>query len=189
LLDVARALVVEQGPSGVSMGTVAERAQVTRALVYKHFANREELLAALYRREAIALDRALRREVAAAPEGFDAKLRVFVHAVLDAVGTHGPLFEPLRPFGADADFRREQRSWDRKTVSYFSALAAEAHGIDESVARPAVAIVLSGIDALIAGLSEDPGDEHRALLEDLFVEMATAALAHLASSHRCRRDA
>ena len=33
------------------MGVVADRAGVTRALVYKHFANKHDLLVALYRRE------------------------------------------------------------------------------------------------------------------------------------------
>ena len=39
----------------VSMEAVAERAGVSRPLVYKHFANRDELLAAAYRREASKL--------------------------------------------------------------------------------------------------------------------------------------
>src|SRR6476619_7614888 len=60
LLDVARTLVNEVGPGGITMGVVAERARVTRALVYKHFANKHDLLVALYRREATGIDRAIR---------------------------------------------------------------------------------------------------------------------------------
>ncbi len=36
------------------MEAVAERAGVSRPLVYKHFANRGELLASLYQRESIS---------------------------------------------------------------------------------------------------------------------------------------
>ena len=50
------------GPAAVTMGTVADRAEVTRALVYKHFDNRDDILATLYRREAAALDRQLRAQ-------------------------------------------------------------------------------------------------------------------------------
>jgi AcrR family transcriptional regulator len=179
LLDVARALVVEGGPEHVSMGTVAERAEVTRALVYKHFANRDDILAALYSREARSLDRALRREVMAAPDGFEAKLRAFIRSVLRAVGTHEALFVPLRPFGDHTDSRREQRTWDRRTVRYFSVLAVEELGVREDVARPAVGIILSGVSSVIEQARVRRGGDHHAFLEDLFVAMAVASLAHL----------
>lgn len=178
LLDVARRLVAEDGPSGVTMGTVAEGAEVTRALVYKHFANKDDILAALYRREAAALDRAIAREVAAAPEGVEPKLRAFAHAVIGAVGTHARVFAPLRPFGHDATFRREQRTWDRRTVRFFTALAVDDLGLDEAVARPALAIVLSGINAVLAQAAGATA-ERRAFLEDLYVSMALAGLRDL----------
>jgi AcrR family transcriptional regulator len=181
LLDVARELVVEDGPEGVTMGTVAERADVTRALVYKHFANRDDILAALFRREATALYRALRRTVAAAPEGFELKLRAFVHAVLDVLGTHDHVFAPLQAFGRDPAYQREQRSWDRKTVRFFSALAVEDLGLDKAVARAALAILLSGIDSLLAQARASRSARHRDFLEDLFVDMTMASLARLAA--------
>ena len=75
LLDVTRDLLAEGGPRAVTMGTVASGAEVTRALVYKHFDNKHDLLAALYQREAKALDRAIRVQVADTPDGFEPKLR------------------------------------------------------------------------------------------------------------------
>lgn len=183
LLDVAHRLVATEGPSSVTMGSVAEGAEVTRALVYKHFANKDAILAALYRREAAALDRAIAREVAAAPEGFEPKLRAFAHAVIEAVGTHARVFAPLRPFGHDATFRREQRTWDRRTVRFFTDLAVDDLGLVEEVARPALAIVLSGINSVLAQASGAPA-EQRAFLEDLYVDMALAALRGPAGQRR-----
>jgi AcrR family transcriptional regulator len=179
LLDVAQRLVADEGPSSVTMGSVAERADVTRALVYKHFANKDAILAALYRREAAALDRAIAREVAAAPEGLEPKLRAFAHAVIEAVGTHARVFAPLRPFGHDATFRREQRTWDRRTVRFFTTLTVDELGLDEAVARPALAIVLSGINSVLAQAAGSAADQ-RAFLEDLYVSMALAGLRDLA---------
>jgi AcrR family transcriptional regulator len=181
LLDVALALVTEGGNGAVSMGTVAERAAVTRALVYKHFANREDMLAALYRREASALDRAIRRTVTAAPDGLEPKLRAFVHAVLEAVGTHRQVFDPLRSFRQDPTYRREQRSWDRRTVRFFAELASTELGVGEDVAAPAVGILLAGVDSLIVQARANRNPGHRQVLEDLFVEMAMTALAGLAA--------
>lgn len=183
LLDVAQVLVTENGPSSVTMGSVAEGAEVTRALVYKHFANKDAILAALYRREAATLDRAIAREVAAAPEGFEPKLRAFAHAVIEAVGTHARVFAPLRPFGHDATFRREQRTWDRRTVRFFTDLAVDDLGLDEAVARPALAIALSGINSVLAQSAGAPADQ-RAFLEDLYVDMALAGLRTLDGRRR-----
>ena len=100
LLDVAKALVKEVGPHAVTMGLVADRARVTRALVYKHFDNSDDLLHALYKREARGLDHHIRAVVEAAPDGFEPKLRAFIGATLDAAEEHGPFFTPLRAAGA-----------------------------------------------------------------------------------------
>src|SRR4029453_2892316 len=69
LLDAAVDLVVSGGADAVSMEAVAERAGVSRPLVYKHFANRGELLAAVYQREATLLHRELAAEVGGAGTG------------------------------------------------------------------------------------------------------------------------
>jgi len=55
LIDAAAELVAEGDIEAVSMEAVAERAGVSRPLVYKHFANRNELLAAVYQRESALL--------------------------------------------------------------------------------------------------------------------------------------
>src|SRR5881398_3845018 len=66
LLDATAELVAAGDIEAVSMEAVAERAGVSRPLVYKHFANRSEVLAAVYRREATLLHRELAAEVDAA---------------------------------------------------------------------------------------------------------------------------
>ena len=85
----------------------------------------------------------------------------------------------MRPFGHDATFRREQRTWDRRTVRFFTALVVDELAVDESVARPALAIVLSGINSVLAQAAGAPA-ERRAFLEDLYVDMALASLRGLA---------
>ena len=181
LLDVAAALVLEGGPEAVTMGTVAGRAEVTRALVYKHFDNRDDILATLYRREAAALDHRMRRKVAAADAGFEPKLRSFVHAVLELVDTHAAFFAPLRTYGYDRTQRREQRRWDRRTLDYFTALASDEFGLDPTVARPAVGVLLSGVVSLLSQARADRSPRHRAAVEQIFVGLAVGGLRNLAN--------
>src|SRR5579864_9099669 len=66
LLDAAAELVATGDIETVSMEAVAERAGVSRPLVYKHFANRIDLLAALYQRESALLHNELSAAVTAA---------------------------------------------------------------------------------------------------------------------------
>jgi AcrR family transcriptional regulator len=119
LIDAAAGLVASGGVEAVSMDAVAARANVSRPLVYKHFANRHELLAAVYRRQATELDAAIAVAVGKA-EGFEDKIRALVRSTLEAVATHGPIFTPLARAGVrDAAFRKEQRARDRRTVRFF----------------------------------------------------------------------
>lgn len=184
LLDVTKAIVQETGPAGVNMGTVAERAEVTRALVYKHFENKEALLIELYRREARRLDKQLRIRVEAAPDGFEPKLRAFAGAVLDAVDEHAPFFAPLRGAGRNRTARQDQRGWDRRTVGYFAGLAADEFSIDEETARAVIAVLLAGIQSLLSQMRSRPGAGQRAFLEDLYVDTAVGALTHIAATGR-----
>src|SRR5438552_18526782 len=68
LLDVVAAMVAAHDVDEVSMDSVAEVAGVSRALVYKHFANRREMLSALYERESARLHQELTAEVQAADD-------------------------------------------------------------------------------------------------------------------------
>jgi AcrR family transcriptional regulator len=181
LLDVSKALVSDVGPGSVTVGLVAARAGVTRALVYKHFANRHDVLRALYRREAERLDRAIRARVVDAPDGFEPKLRAFIGATLDAVEEHAPFFTPLREAGAGEGAREDQRRWDRRTVGYFAQLATDDFGIDLRTARSVIAVLFSGIRSLLSQLRSRPGPAQRAFLLDTYVEMTVGALTRLSA--------
>src|SRR5256885_7893094 len=98
LLDAASALLVDGDVDAVSMETVAERAGVSRPLVYKHFANRGELLAALYDREAALLHAELAADVEAAGTG-EEMFRALIHGALRAQASRGATLAALRSVG------------------------------------------------------------------------------------------
>ena len=180
LLDATAELVRASGPASVTMGAVAARAEVTRALVYKHFANRDDVLTALYRREAGRIDREIRRRVQAADDGFVPQLTAFVAATLDLVEGSSAFFAPLREVRDGDQVRSDQRRRDRRTVAHFVALARRDFDVDEETARTVIAVLLSGIRALLAQSRSHPGADRRAFLVDVYVETAVGALTRLA---------
>jgi AcrR family transcriptional regulator len=180
LLDATADLVRASGPAAVTMGAVAARAEVTRALVYKHFANRDALLAALYRREAGRIDREIRRRVQEADDGFVPQLTAFVAATLDLVEGSSAFFAPLRGVRTDDQVRGDQRRRDRRTVAHFVTLAQRDFGVDDETARTVIAVLFTGIRALFAQTRSHPGADRRAFLVDVYVQTAVGALERFA---------
>jgi AcrR family transcriptional regulator len=179
LLDAASALLAEVGLEAVSMDAVAARAGVSRPLVYKHFTNRDDLLAAVLRREASGVEAAVAVAVEGA-DGFEDKIRALIRAVLDAVGTHGAIFAPLLRAGVrDSAYRQEQRSRERRTVRFFARLAMDEFDIDQGDASAAMAVLLSGLESVRAQWRSRPTPEHRRFLEDLYVDLVVGGLSRL----------
>jgi AcrR family transcriptional regulator len=171
LLDAAVALVTSKDVAAVTMETVAERAGVSRPLVYKHFANRNELLAAVYQREAVHLHRELAVEVAAA-DSVEAMFRTLIRGALCAAGERGHVFAALRAAGAwNRELRHEQRARDADTVRAFSRLAAREFGIDRRQATAGTATLLATIDPVLTQWRLRPTPENAALLEEIYMGM------------------
>jgi AcrR family transcriptional regulator len=175
LLDAALALIAADGVEAVSMEAVAEGAGVSRPLVYKHFANRGELLVAVYRREAVNMYHELAAEVATAASLED-MYRVLIRGSLRAAKERGPVFIALRQAGAwTRDLRQEQRDRDRETVRAFAGRAVREHGLDRSAATSATVVVLGAIDPLLAQWRRRPTAAHARLLEEIYLNMVRAA--------------
>lgn len=179
LLDAAADLLASGDVEAVSMEAVAERAGVSRPLVYKHFANRRELLTAVYRRESSILHVELSTAVQAAA-GLEDMFRALIRGSLQAQATRGATFAALRAAGGrDRAMRHEQRKRDRITVGYFARQAVLELALDESDARRAVAILLGAIDSVLARWRIRPTREHATALEDMYVALAMGGLVSL----------
>ena len=181
LLDAAAQLVAEGAVDDVSVESVAERAGVSRPLVYKHFANREEILAELYRRESELLHRELAREVGAAgslEEMFEALVRSAVRASRE----RGPLFAALRNAGAwSREVGREQRDRDNDTARAFTRRAVSELGADARAAAPLIGLLLGMIDHVLA---QDRAKPTPAVSERLIAAYLTIVRSSLAALAR-----
>ncbi|MEP1124459.1 MAG: TetR/AcrR family transcriptional regulator [Ilumatobacter sp.] len=187
LLDAALWVLAEEGEPAVTIGSVAERAGVTRTLVYKHFDNRDDLLIELNRRESRRVDRELIALVQDTEGGFEPKMRALVRGLLDSVDRWGTVFVPLQDTAAGPIRRREGRSRHRRTLDYFADLAVADYGLDEETAHEALRILLGGLDPLMWMVRPSTPHAERARLTDRFVNMQIAALSAL--DERPRSDA
>lgn len=167
------------------METVASRARVSRPLVYKHFANAAEMLAAAYRREASSLDDEIVAVVSQArgQGGLEGTIRSLVCAVIDGAESRGAvLTQFIRAGGRDTEARREQRARDRRTVRYFTKLAMQEFDIGEREAQAATRVLLTGIDSLLHQWRERPTRDQRKFLEELYVGLVLGGLRQLAQN-------
>ena len=180
LLDVAAELVADGDIDAVSMDAVAERANVSRPLVYKHFANRSELLAAVYQREAQLLHEELAAFVSAATT-VEEMFRALARGCLAAQARRGAAFTALSAAGARTEDRRhEQRDRDRSTLSFFARKAVRQFGLEDRQARAGVGILLGAIDSIVNTWRHRPTPEHAQLLEDTYAALAVGGLNELA---------
>jgi AcrR family transcriptional regulator len=179
LVEAAAALVASDVTS-VSMEAVAEAAGVSRPLVYKHFANRAELLVAVYRRETATLHEELAEAVRTA-RGLEAKFRALVRGALRGEAERGAALSALRAAGArNHELREEQRRRDQGTVAYFARHAARELGTDPKPTRDTVSILLRSIEAVLADWRLRPTPSHAERLEETYATICMGALERLA---------
>jgi AcrR family transcriptional regulator len=189
LLDAAAALITAEGVEAVSMESVADRAGVSRPLVYKHFPNRGEMLTAVYRREATILHSELSAKVRAATSTED-MFRTLVRAAFRASSERGKLFRALRSAGAwDPDLRREQEARDRGTVRFFAEHATAEYGIPAADAEAAMGMILTAIESVLAQFRARRTQANAALLEGAYLDIIVGGLERLAARTARRRKA
>ena len=182
LLDAAVELVVTGDADAVSMEAVAERAGVSRPLVYKHFANRGELLAAVYQREATLLHRELAAEVGAAAT-VEGMFRTLIRGALQAAAERGHVFSALRSAGGRShELRREQRGRDVETVRAFAGRAMRELGLDRRHATATTATLLAAIEPVLTQWRLRPTADQAQLLEEIYVGMVRGALRDAATA-------
>jgi len=170
------------------MEAVAERAGVSRPLVYKHFANRDELVAAASRREAAELHLDLAMEVAASSSVEDmsrALLRGSLRATVERPDLQRPpcrgRVEPRHPSGATVERPR--------TVRAFAAVAARQYGLERRCSVSVTAVPLGALDAVLAQWRIDPTEDNKGILEETYLAMVVGAYSVESAGGRARDKA
>ncbi|MGX5086012.1 TetR/AcrR family transcriptional regulator [Enterobacter sp. UPMP2052] len=95
LLEVARGIVRQQGTEALTLGYLAERANVTKPIPYDHFGDREGLLMALYQDFSDRQLKKFRETLDRDNKMFADTLRFFCAAYIDCAISAGPETGPI----------------------------------------------------------------------------------------------
>ena len=181
LLDVAAAVIADEGTRAMTMERIAEGAGVSKALVYRYFANRSALLLELYERESDTQPLADRIRGA---RTFEDRLRAITAPYFDAVDRSGLLFHRLvgeKSIEEDVEsFRRQTRA----SVLRFWVTQLRTEGLDRDQATAFATMFQAAVEAAGGLVARREVDRHVA--EEQFYESALAALEVAKRSARKR---
>ena len=170
LLDEAAALLVDGGPAALTMERLAERAGVSKALPYRHFADADAVRVALFQRETGRLGVGVLRALQSAPPGEDL-VRVSVRAYFDELVPRRDLLVALSSPGRAVPALADP---DDAATRFAARLLRDFHGLDAGRAR----VVAGMIQGAIVGAAGTvlAGIAGRRAVEDALAEMIRAAL-------------
>ncbi|CAN5621943.1 hypothetical protein BH18ACT1_BH18ACT1_12740 [soil metagenome] len=181
-LEVAADLAVREGVAAVNMDAVAVGTGVNKALLYRQFSNRGEILSALFERETTALDEGILRAIGSA-EGFEPQLRAWVGAWFDFIATRGTLLGRLmdaRTVSEEVAPRHGRRV--REIVELYGAWYAREFRLDVEVGRDAAAMLFAALGGVVDRWSASPTAATRRRLEAGYVDTVLGTLGRLASA-------
>lgn len=182
LLDAAADLVAERGVAGVTMEGVAAMAGASKALPYRHFANADAVLVALYHRELDLVADRVTAAVRTSGRG-DAVLRAAIGAYFEVVDERGAILAVLA--GAGSPVPDLEGAGRARSPELVARLVADAYGIDDETARALgallVGLVTAASDAIGLGLTD------RATAERLAAAASIGAVRAVIRAERGRR--
>jgi AcrR family transcriptional regulator len=149
LIDAAIELIAERGVRNFSLAEASRRLGVTVAAPYRHFADRDELLAAVAVRALRTLGAALDAQVSAEPAQ---RLASLAAAYVRFAAANRPLFETLFGAGLDKDRFPEVRSAAEPLTETFTACVMTICADDRDAAEAlagAVAATAHGYATLL----------------------------------------
>jgi len=175
LLDAASKLLDEGGVAAVTMDAVAVAAGVSRPLVYKHFANRDQLIADLWRRETAINDRRVFDSVRDLPD-FESVVRGAVEAIVELLRERGRNASLLRGETFDPEVRAEQEERRRAVRAWYVDRIVDEFGIDKADAGVAVTVFFAGLDSMLADWRSIVADDDRHHVVEVFVQLVMGGL-------------
>lgn len=173
ILDAARALIREQGIEKLTMDRVAARCGINKALPYRHFKNKDDLILTLFKNGETEVSDA----VAIAMHGitdYEAATRALVFGWLGVVkeGRSLPSLWQARSNDGAIEALREERV--TQILGFVTDLIRSSYDIDAKQAELAAAVLFSGTRGLLALAESTPLDIDE--LAESFVKMSVGAV-------------
>jgi len=143
LVDTAVELIAERGVAGFSMAEASRRLGVTVAAPYRHFADRDALLAAVAAKAATDLTAAVAVEASAVPEPTD-RIAAAARGYVRFASANAALFQALFAAGLDKRARPELEEAARPLVEdFFHGPATSLFDGDEQAGEALALAVLA----------------------------------------------
>jgi AcrR family transcriptional regulator len=179
LLDTAAELVSSGPLQEVTMDKVAAVAGVSRALVYKHFANRLDMLHALYRREGEYVNRVLVQDIRKAST-LSEKLYALIRGSLSVQQSRGATFAALATLGLRPSPQLNLRFRGHgRLLRAFTEQTVEEIGLDPETAEEALTMALNAIPLVLNQFRQRPAPEYADRLASIYVTMTVEGLKGL----------
>lgn len=165
LVDVAAELIAERGVRDFSLAEASRRLGVTVAAPYRHFADRDELLAAVAVRALETLEAALAGEVTGSDPP-ERRLAAIAGAYVRFAGAHRALFGTLFGSGIDKDrFPEVRRAAEPVETAFTSCVRAICEDDPDAAAALAGAVLATahGYATLLldgTAIGRGPGEDN-----------------------------
>lgn len=180
LIDTAVELIGEHGVRGFSLAEASRRLGVAVSAPYAHFADRDDLLAAVAVRAFELLHATLVPELDSFPEPAD-RLAAMARGYVRFAARHRPLFEMLYESGLDKAGHPEIEAAERPLDDAFLACVRALSGGDDVLAEDlATAVEATAYGHAMLLLDNGPGQDAAAV--ELAAERAARATLALVES-------
>jgi len=187
IVAAARRIVAKNGIEALTFAALEQQLSFTRGVVTYHFANREEIVRAVYASAIAEIDAAVRTEVLAAPTieaQVGAVLRANVRGFIDRAEAGRVLLSFWGRIFSDAEIRRLNASLYAR---YRRRAAGLLKGAGRAIARVDEKTMAALLVGLVLGIATQHYFEPGAIDVDAAIEEATrTVLARLAPASRSR---
>jgi AcrR family transcriptional regulator len=181
LLDVAGELIEESGLGAITMERVAQRAGVSKGIMYRHFVNADDLIVALFQREVVDNRSEVRDALEANPDrSSEAGFRAFFSRIVES--NHGVFDVLTQTTATSGPLREAQEALTDESEAYFARLYHERLNLSEASANIAAAFVLAGLKGSIRAWDRGYGSADD--IEQVVVAMIDGGLQTLANRKR-----
>ena len=177
-LDVAHDIVKEHGAEALTMDAIIARSDVTKPMLYRFFANKDEVLVALYQQDAERLDQ-LVTEAISGVEGFEPRVRAVIDAWVEHMnsGQDLPALMQARTKSGELEALRDQRIIN--IVAFFADELKAGQGLSAKEAPLAASVLVASSQGFMAILQNS--SLPKKALVDMFFRMSMGAVRALQS--------
>lgn len=149
LLEVAQSIVRELGTDALTLGTLAERAGVSKPITYSHFESRSGLMIALYKEIMDQQVEALATALEQTPARLEDVARVGAQAYMECTTAVGPEWHAIAAaLRGDAQMDTYQQEMIRGHIAFYAEVLTPLSSLSSEIVRRRCVGLMGAAEAL-----------------------------------------